>query len=272
MAMKNLLSTWKWSLGVVVRSPVTLLGLAIVAALWGLGAYRWLWVPLSSVVMLLLILAWGLAQLLVGVGILAGTAASAGEAAAGGAAVMDKRGFICFNRLWLARTALWALAAAVLVVLVSNIFAKEDDYALAIASFLTFRSETAISPVDIEKVLWTVETLLWAVVCGFLLSLLIILLRSGWRETIRQVRKTLARCCWGGGFLTTLLSLLFFGGLAYVLATWHPQVPPGFWDYTQAVLRLGIALLFIVSGWFFLLLSLARLNLPPAETGPLVSD
>ena len=71
----------------------------------------------------------------------------------------------------------------------------------------------------------------------------------------------LAACTFRTPFLTSLLSVAVFGGLAYKLAHWHPIVPPGFWDYTQVIVRFSLALLILAAGVLFWLLAFARLNL-----------
>ena len=67
---------------------------------------------------------------------------------------------------------------------------------------------------------------------------------------------------------TSLLSLVIFGGLAWLFAAWPPKVAVGFWDYAQMLIRMGISLVLIIVGWLFWMLSLARLSSPPAETSP----
>ena len=263
--MKKAIATWRWSLGTVARSPALLLTLAGLVALWGCGAYQWLWLPESSLVFLLLGLVWGLAQLLVVVGILAATATSATAAAATNAHRMGWRDFLGIDRRQFSRCLILAVAASFFVLALLQVFSWSDDYALEVASFLTFRSERAVSPIAVGKVFWVIQALLWLVVGGFLLSFLTVLLRAGWREAGRQAARVLANCCWRASFLTSLLSLVVFGGLAYLLATWHPKVAVGFWDYTQMLVRLGGALLPLVFGWLFWMLSLARFSLPPSE-------
>jgi len=75
--MKKTLDAWKWSLALVARSPVAVLGLALLSALWALAGDQWLALPESSAVMLLLSFLWALVQILIAVSVLAGTAASA---------------------------------------------------------------------------------------------------------------------------------------------------------------------------------------------------
>jgi magnesium-transporting ATPase (P-type) len=265
--MKKTLATWKWSLAVVARSPRLVLALAAVAALWGLGAYKWLWLPESSGLLLLVALVWGLAQVLVLVGVLTGAATSAGEAAAASATHLGLRSFVGFNRRQFARCLVMVTASGLLALALAALFGRCNEYTLEVASFLTFHSEKPVSPVTVAKVFWVIQTFLWIVIWGFLLSFLIVLLRTGWREAKRQSAHLIANCCWRSSFLTSLLSVVVFGGLAYLLASWHPKVSAGFWDYAQLLLRMGGALLLLVFGWLFWMLSLARLSLPTAE-GP----
>jgi len=261
--MKNAIATWKWSLGVMVRGPLVLVSLAALAALWGFGAYQWLWLPESSVLLLLLALIWGIAQIAVAVGFLAGTTSAAVDTATSGAGRLELRSVVGFNRQKFWRCLAWGAISAALLLVLSYIFRWSDDHALEVASFLTFRSEEAVSPVSVGKVFWVIQMLIWMIAGGISLSLLAHLLREGWGEARRRAARILASCCWRAPFWTTLLSVAVFGGLAWLLAVWHPKVSAGFWDYAQMLLRLGGALLIIVSGWLFWLLALARFNFPP---------
>lgn len=265
--MKKGLAVWMWSLAVVTRSPRVVLALAALAFFWSFGAYQWLWVPESSGLLLLVALVWGLAQVAVLVGVLTGATTSAAEAAAASATQLELRSFVGFNRRQFARCLVMVAASGLLALALVALFSRSNDYALEVASFLTFHAEKAVSPVSVGKVFWVIQTLLWIVIWGFLLSFLAVLLRGGRREARRQAARLLANCCWRSSFLTSLLSVAVFGGLAYLLAIWHPKVPAGFWDYTQLLLRMGAALLLLVFGWLFWMLSLARLSLPPPE-GP----
>jgi hypothetical protein len=265
--MKKALAAWKWSLAVVARSPRPVLALTALVFLWSFGAYQWLWLPESSGLLLLIALVWGLAQVAVLVGVLTGAAASAAEAAAASATHLGLRSFVGFNRRQFTRCLVMVTASGVLALALVALFSRCNEYTLEVASFLTFRSERPVSPVTVEQVFWVAEAFLWLVAWGFLLSFLAVLLRGGWSESMRQAARLLANCCWRSSFLTSLLSVAVFGGLAYLLAAWHPKVSAGFWDYSQMLLRLGGALLLLVFGWLFWMLSLARLSLPPAE-GP----
>ena len=263
--MKRALATWKWSLAVVARSPGLLVVLAALVALWSFGAYQWLWLPESSGLLLLFALVWGVAQVLLVVVVLTGAATSASEAAATSAARLELRSFAAFNRGQFARCLVMATVSGLLVVTLATAFSWVNEYALEVASVVTFYSEKAVSPVSVGKALWVIQAYLWIAIGGFLLSFLMVLLRAGWSKAGRQVAHLVASCCWRAPFLTSLLTVVVFGGLAYLLATRHPKVLAGFWDYAQLLLRMGGALLLLVFGWLFWMLSLAKLSLPPSE-------
>lgn len=258
--MKKTFDAWKWSVALVARSPLTVLGLAVLAALWALAGDQWLALPESSAWMLLLSFLWALAQIMIAVSVLAGTAASAAEAAAFGTPPTHGLAFITFNRNLLARTALLALPAALLVFMIAQIFGWVDAHSVEVGSFLTFHSEKPVSHIVIERIFWWIESALWIVVWGFLLTFLIVWLRSGWQEALRQGRRVFVNNFGRNSFFTVLAGVAVFGGLSYFLVNWHPVVQPGFWDYTQAALRLGVGLLLLAAGWFFTLLALAKLN------------
>ena len=263
--MKKALATWKWSLAVVARSPGSLVVLAALVALWGFGAYQWLWLPESSGLLLLFALVWGVAQVLLVVVVLTGAATSASEAAATSAVRVGSRSFVAFNRRQFAHCLVMTTVAGLLVLALAAAFSWVNEYALDVASLLTFYSEKAVSPVTVGKVLWVIQAYLWIAIWGFLLSFLIVLLRAGWSKAGRQAAHLVASCCWRAPFLTSLLSVVVFGGLAYLLTIWHPKATAGFWDYAQLLSRMGGALLLLVCGWLFWMLSLAKLSLPPSE-------
>jgi len=250
----------------MARGPVPLLALAVLSALWGFGAYQWLWLSEASALVLLLTFVWGLAQLVVAVGMLAGTTVAATEAAMTAAPRLGVRDLARFGLTQFVRCLLMATGGIVLVRVLSELFDWVNSRALEVASFLRLHLETAVHPVTIEQVFEAIEAVIWVIVGGFLVSFLIILLRAGWRAAWGQAGRTLANCCWRTPFLTCLLTALVFGGLSYALATWRPEVTPGFWDYSQFVVRTGIALLLLVAGWLFLLLSLARSATASQET------
>jgi hypothetical protein len=263
--MKRALATWKWSVAVVARSPGLLVVVAALVALWSFGAYQWLWLPESSGLLLLFALVWGVAQVLLVVVVLTGAATSASEAAATSAARLELRSCAAFHRGQFTRCLVMATVSGLLVVTLAAAFSWVNEYALEVASVVTFYSEKAVSPVSVGKVLWVIQAYLWIAIWGFLLSFLMVLLRAGWSKAGRQAAHLLASCCWRAPFLTSLLNAVVFGSLAYLLATWHPKVLAGFWDYAQLLLRMGGALLLLVFGWLFWMLSLAKLSLPPSE-------
>ncbi len=269
--MRRATQAWTWALAVLARSPALLLALAVLVVVWGVGAYHWLDLAESSTLLLLLAFVWGLAQIAIAVSLLAGVASSAAAAASRNARSLKLSSLVTFNRNLLIRTALLALIAIPLVLILAEIFSWSEDLALRVASLLTFIAEKAYSPPVIGKILWVIEAALWVMLAGFLSSFLMVLLRAGWKEAWRERRHLAAGCCYRIPFLTGILSLVAFGGLAYLLVTWHPSVTPGFWDYAQLALRVGSALLLLVIGCFFLMLSLARLILPPEEVAPLPS-
>jgi amino acid permease len=119
--------------------------------------------------------------------------------------------------------------------------------------------------VSIEKLYNFIEGLLWIVLSGFLLSFFIALLHVGWHGAGKQTGKLLAESAFRTPFLTTLLSRVVFGGVAFTLANWHPIVPPGFWDYTQMIVRFSLALILLSAGVLFWSLSLARQQVPKQD-------
>jgi hypothetical protein len=267
--MKKAFATWKWSLTVVARSPLVVVTLVAIAALWSYGAYQWLWLPESSLLLLILALFWAIAEIMVAVGVVAGMAASTLSAAAAAANHLSLRSLAGFTRRHYARALASIVLTAIIILLLHGLFALANERALEVASFLTFHSEKAVSPVTVGKVFWVMEWLVWIVAWGFLLSLFLIVHSGGWGEARCRAARTLKNCCWRASFFTSLLTLVVFRGLAWLLATRHPEVPVGLWDYAQTVIRLGISLVLIVVGSLFWLLSLARLNLPPAQNSKL---
>lgn len=263
--MKNAIATWKWSLGVVARSPAALVALAAFAALWGFGAYQWLWLPESSGLLLLLALIWAIAQIAVAVAFFTATTTASVGAASSDNKRIELRSLLSFSRKQYSWALTWGAASLLLLLLLFYLFKWSDNLALEVASFLTFHSEKAVSPVSVGKVFWVIQILIWIIVGSFLLSALARLLRDGWVDTRRHAARILGGCCWRTPFWTGLLSVGVFGGLAWLLATWHPKVSVGFSDYAQMLARMGGALILIISGWLFWLLSLARFNFPPEK-------
>lgn len=265
--MKQAFGAWSWSLGVLARSPALLLSLAALVALWCWAGYEWLWIPESSSLVLLLSGAWAIAQVLVAVAVIAGIATSAAQAAASGDRRLPLRSFWGFHRRQFVHSLLLVVVSLILVTLIAELFAWVNRHSIEVASFLTFHSQKPVSHVVIEKICAVVESLIWIALAGFLLTLLIVILRGSWQQVRKQCGRILASCCFKTSFFSGLLSVAVFGGLSYLLSNWHPKVPPGFWDHTQMVVRLGLALMLIVVGGLFWMLSLARLT-PPTDDSP----
>jgi len=257
--MRKLMSIWKWSLAATARSPLALLALAAVSALWMYGAYQWLWLPESSIWVLLLALMWAVIQIQVLVGVLAGVAVGGAEAATTAACHLGLRALFKFARRQFVQCFIMLVVAFLLVMIVAKLFAWLDAHALEVASFLTFRSEHPVSPHTIERIYWWLALVLWSGLAGLLWYFLINVLSAGWREAWHQLGHTVRSCCLGACLLTTVVTVLVFGGLANLLMDWHPKVGPGFWDYTQTILRLGVGLILLVAGWLFWTLALARM-------------
>jgi len=257
--MRKLLSIWKWSLAVTARSPVELLALAAVAALWMWGAYQWLWLPESSIWVLLLALMWALIQVQVLVGVLAGTAVGSTEAVKAGASHLRLRALFKFDRRQFVRCFVMLVVALLLVMIVARLLGWVNAHALEVASFFSFRSQRPVSPHTIENIWWWVALELWSGLGGLLWYFSLNVLSVGWREAWHQLGHAVRSCCLGACLLTSLVTVLVFGGLANLLVGWHPKVSLGFWDYTQMILRLGVGLILLVAGGLFWTLALARM-------------
>jgi hypothetical protein len=264
--MKRAIAAWKWSLGVVARSYRTVVVLAALIALWLFLFYEWLGLPESSALLLILALIWAIVQLLAAAGIVAGTVSGAAEAAATEGRSLPLRSLWTMERKKLLNALIFCLLSLALVWLCSAVFDWINGHSVEVASFLTFHSEKAISHVPIEEIYQVIEGLLWIVLSGFLLSFFVALLRGGWRSAGKQTWKLLAGCTFRTPFLTSLLSVGVFGGIAYELANWHPTVPAGFWDYAQMIARFSLALILISAGVLFWSLSLARLQIPKQDS------
>ena len=250
----------------MARSYWTVVVLAALMALWAYAAYEWLGLPESSVLLLILAILWAIVQLVATAGIVGGTVTGAAEAAATEGRSLSLRSLWTKDRKELLNTLMFCFVSVVLVWLISAAFDWINAHSVEVASFLTFHSQKAISHVPIEEIYDIIEGLLWTVIGGFLLSFLVALLRGGWRRAGKQTWKLLTRCAFHAPFPTCLLSVAVFGGIAYELVNWHPIVPPGFWDYTQMVLRFSLALVLISAGVMFWSLSLARLQAPEQDS------
>jgi hypothetical protein len=267
--MKNALTTWKWSLGVVARSPLALAALAIALAAEFYAAYRWLYFPMESATYLMVIgLLWALLMFAVLVGLATVSAASATDAAATGGRCIAVRSLVRFSRTDWLRVAAFVVIAALISAGILSLFSWVNSYSLEVASWLTFNTEKPVAQETAEAVLIWIESFIGVVVAGFLLGFLVALLRRGWRDALRAVPCLLANACWRTPLLTGLISIFAFGGLAYLLFTWHPTVPPGFLDYAQIIIRNGLGVAIAIAGWLFWILSLAR-HSSPAGGSPL---
>jgi hypothetical protein len=264
--MKRAFAAWMWSLGVLARSYVTLVALAVVTALWAVAAYEWLWLPESSLWVLILAFIWAIVQILVAIAIISGSAPGGAEVAATDGRRLPLRSLWVKDLKSLLSALIVCLVSFILALFLGEIFTWVNNHSVEVASFLTFRSEKPVSHVLVENVYWVIETLLWIVLSGFLLSFLTVLVRGGWAEARKQEGKLLAGCSFRTPFLTSLLSVVVFGGLAYELASWHAHVPAGSWDYAQVIARFSVVSILLAAGWLFWLLSLARLYVPKQDS------
>ncbi len=257
--MKNVLKTWKWSLGLVARSPQAVAALTVVLAAVLYAAYRWLYFPMESAVYLM---ALGSLWALILFGVLATwmavSVAAISDASAADARRIEWRSLVRFNRSERLRAAGFLILACLVVAAAWSLFAWIDSYSLEVASWFTFKSEKPMAQESVEAVLVWIERILWVAILGFLVSFLIALQREGWRGAFRLIPRLIANCCWRSSFLTSLVSLLVFGGVAYGLVTWHPKVTPGYMDFAQVIVRNAVALAVAVAGWAFWVLSLTR--------------
>jgi len=269
--MSKAFTAWKWSLEIVAHSYRTVIMLAVLMGLWVFGAYEWLGMPAeSSALLMVLSLVWAIAKLLVAAIIIGGTFAVAGETAATEGRCLPIKLFWSLGLKKMLHTLVYCFASLVLAWLFGTAFDWISSHSVEVASFLTFHSEKPVSHLLLENFYNAIESLLWIIFSGFLLSFFIALLRDGWGVARNQTAKMLAGSAFRTPFLTSLLSVLVFGGSAYKLANWHPIVPPGFWDYAQVIVRFSLALIIISSGLSFWSLSLARLQVAkdaPPEAG-----
>jgi hypothetical protein len=262
--MKKAIEMWGRSATVLAHSLSSLIVLAAFLGLWALAAYEWLWIPESSVFVLMLSLVWAIAQVLVAAAALTGTFISTMQVADANARALPLVLLSRFDRRRFAESLLWLIAASAIGLALVEIFAWVNQHSLEAASFLTFHSERPVSYLIIEKCIMAIECLIWVAVAGSLLSFLMVTFRSGGQHARQQFGKILLGGCFRIPFLTGLLSVVVFGGLAYLLANWRPMVPAGFWDYSQLAIRIALVLLLLTAGWLFWLLCLARLNSPSA--------
>jgi hypothetical protein len=261
--MKRTFEVWGWSATVLAHSRSSLIVFAAFLGLWALAAYEWLWIPESSVLVLLLSLVWAFAQVFLAVAAVTGTVAGALQARDAKAQPLSLLSFFGFGRKRFFESLLLLLAASAVGLALAEIFAWVNQQSVEIASFLTFHSEKPVSYLIIDSCLMVIEGLIWIAVAGSLLSFLIVLFSSGRQLARKQFGRVLLAGCFGMPFLTGFLSVVVFGGLAYLLANWRPMLPVGFLDYLQLAVRVGLVLILLATGWLFWLLALARLNSPP---------
>lgn len=265
--LKNTMVAWAQSLRAVARSPIYVLAVAAIACLWGLAAYEWLWLPESSVWMLGLAAVWIVALAVFALALLAGSVAGATAVTCGTESHLRLSKILSLEKRRLGRTLLVVLAGTVVGAVLCWLFGWFDGHALDVASFLTFHLQRPVSYVPISKFLSVIEAAIWISFAGFAMAWLMMFSNPRGTVAPRSAGKTLARFVSLPVFLTGVLAAVVFGGLAWLLATWHPVVKPGGWDYAQFVIRNGAALLLITVGWLFWTLALARLALPAvAET------
>jgi hypothetical protein len=254
---------WTESLAVLARSPVYVLALAAIAGLCGWAGYEWLWLPESSWFVLAIALVWILALAVLVVAAVSGTAWTAAAAASRNEQSLSVRTILRLARL--RSTGPLVLAALVGFVVLAALFGWINDHSLSVASFLTFRSQQAVSYKLIGGIFWAVEALIWIIVAGASMQWLI--LASNPRSpATASVSSRPARFSFTI-FVTGILAAGVFGGAAWLLAIWRPLVQSGLWDYVQLIVRVVVALIALTLGWLFWALSLARFIVPrPQET------
>ena len=262
--MKKAFQTWVWCATVLTRSLLSISALAVFLGLWGLAAYGWLWLSESSALVLLLGLVGAVGLVLAAAAALAGTMSSALEVAAGNAQALSPARLVRFGGKRFGQSLLWLVAAAALGSVLAGVCAWVSQSSLELASFLTFHLQVPVSYLLISRVFTLIEGLIWIAAAGVLLSILMALFASRSPQARRPLGETLLGAAFQTPFLTSLLSVVVFGGSAYCLAQWRPLAPAGFWDYLQLCLRAGSVLILLAAGWLFWLLGLARLNSPRA--------
>lgn len=271
-SIKSSGQAWTQSFSALARSPLYVLALAAIAGLWGLAAYEWLWLPESSGWVLALTLVWIAALAALALALLAGGAAGAAAVASGTERHLRLSKTLSLEKRRLGRTLLVVLAGIIVGSVLCWLFEWLNSHALDAASFLTLHLRHPVSYVPISNGLWVFEALAWIFYAGFVMAWLVVFSNPPGPAAPQSARETLARSMSLPVFLTGVLTAVVFGGLAWLLATWHPVVTPGGWDYAQFVVRNGAVLLLLTLGWLFWALALARLALPavtaPAEPPP----
>jgi len=257
---------------VLARSPAVAAAVIVFTGLWGGAAYAWLGLPESSTLILVLTVLWALAQAAIAVAVFTGAMSGLSEAAWSSQASVRLRALAGFDRRQVTRCSVWLVAAFFITFLLATAFAWANDHALEVASFLTLHSGKPVSQVPVRWAFQVIEAFVWLVLTGFVFSFLILLLREGWGVALRTVRRTLAACAWRAPFMTTVLALVIFAGGADRWTAWHPAVPAGLWDYTQMLVRVGVAWVWLVVGWLLEVLSLARLARLAREAQPRATE
>ena len=251
---------WTQGLSVLAHSPFFVLAFAAFIGLWCFAGYEWLWLTESSGLVLALALVWILALAALAVAALSGTVSNVSAVASGANNHLSLRRILSLERI--GRTTLVALAVLAGVSVLDAVFGWINDHAVATASFLTFHFQHPVSTILIGKILWVTEAIIWITFASVFMNWL--LLYSSPRPsapTQNAIRP--ARLLSVMTIVTGILSAGVFGGLARLLATWHPIVKPGGWDYAQLAIRNGAALLLLTMGWLFWALTLARVTISP---------
>jgi hypothetical protein len=260
--MTKAFKCWGWSATVLAHSLSSLMVFAAFLGLWALAAYQWLWIPESSVFLLLLSLVWAIAQVFLAVAALTGSFTSAAQAARADDQRLFLLPFVRFGSKRFAESLVLLIEALAIGFLLAKIFAWVNQHSIEAASFLTFHSEKPVSHLIIESCLRVIECLIWIAVASSLLNFSLVMFSTSWQHVRRQLGKVLLSGCFKIPFLTGFLSVIVFVGSAYAIANWRPKLPIGFWDYAQVSVRIGLVLILLAAGWLFWLLSLARLNSP----------
>ena len=251
---------WTQGLGVLAHSPIYVLALAAFIGLWCFAGYEWLWLPESSGLVLALALVWILALASLAVAAVSGTVSNVSAVASGANKHLSLKRILSLERI--GRTTLVALAVLAGVFVLDAVFGWINDHAVSIASFLTFHFQHPVSYIVIGRILWVIEAIIWITFASVFMNWL--LLFSSPRPSAPAQNATRpARLLGVMTFVTGILSAGVFGGFAWLLATWHPMVKPGGWDYAQLAIRNGAALLLLTIGWLFWALTLARFTISP---------
>jgi hypothetical protein len=264
--MKKAIEVWGWGAAVLARSLLSIVALAAFLGLWALAAYEWLWIPESSVFVLTLSLVWAIGQLLAAAAALTGSVAGAVEVASEDARALSFAVLVRLGRKRFAETLVWLVAASAIGLALAKFFGWVNQRSLELASFLTFHIEAPVNYLMIGRWITAVEGLIWVAIVGSFLGFLAVLLGSGWQQARRRIGKVLLAGCFGIPFWTGFLSVVVFGGTAYLLANWRPTVPAGFWDYSQLALRVALVLILLAAGWLFWLLCLGRCHSEPIRS------